>query len=302
MKKSNKIIGLACFAVAACIWAVLFCTFSENTFTLYPKGGFGIYPLNDSLAGGYSTVSLTEGDNSIVAEINVRSGKSYPYAGIGFNLMSREHRPTGHFDLSKFDTISIIAVSGRMRSITLRLLTDDPVYSRQGSYLTYRPLEIQVPVEKSFSEHKVPLSGFKTCEWWLAERGMEQDDGLTYFYRAALFEIFNGEGTLRGIPDEIEVKSAYMWGENRDFKKGMYLALAFLVILFAGFAILAFRKPVNKEQLKRRMERTASLLKTTDKSLAEIAIAVGEKSPARLESNFRKVYGVKPMDYRRKNA
>jgi len=241
MKKRNKIVGIAVFVVLACAWAGLFNAFKENVFTLYPAGGFGVYPLNDSIAGGYSTVELSQTENSIAAKVNIRSGKAYPYAGIGFNLMSRENRPVGHFDFSKYDSVAVVAVAGRMRSITLRLMTDDPVYSRAGAYLTYRPLEVQVPVEKSYSEQKVSLSSFNTKEWWLAERGMEDDDGLTYFYRTALLEIFNGEGALRGIPDEIEIKSVRMWGENRDFKKVMYFALGLYVLLLAGFVVLLRR-------------------------------------------------------------
>jgi transcriptional regulator GlxA family with amidase domain len=49
------------------------------------------------------------------------------------------------------------------------------------------------------------------------------------------------------------------------------------------------------------MEKAAHLLKTTDKSLAEIALEVGEKKVSRLERNFCKAYGLKPLEYRRKN-
>lgn len=299
-KRRNKVVGIVFFVLAAVIWGFLFNAFRENSFTLFPAGGYGVYSLTDSIAGGYSTVDLTQGENSIAAKINIRSGKAYPYAGIGFNMMARENRPVGHFDLSRYDSLAVVAVAGRMRSISLRVMTDDPVYSRAGAYLTYRPLEVQIPVEKTFSEQKVSLASFKTREWWLAERGMEQDDGLTYFYRTALLEVFNGEGSLRGIPDEIELRSIRMWGENRDFKKGMYFALGLYVLLLVGFAVLAFRKPKDKDELKSRMDQAARLLKTTDKSLAEIAIEVGEKSQSRLERNFKKFYGEKPLAYRRK--
>ena len=52
--------------------------------------------------------------------------------------------------------------------------------------------------------------------------------------------------------------------------------------------------------LKLQMEKVARLLKTTDKSLAEIAIDVGEKKVSCLERNFRKVYKLTPLEYRRK--
>ena len=50
------------------------------------------------------------------------------------------------------------------------------------------------------------------------------------------------------------------------------------------------------------MQETARLLTQTDKSVAEIAIAVGAKSASRLERDFCRLYGKKPLEYRKKNV
>jgi hypothetical protein len=115
-----------------------------------------------------------------------------------------------------------------------------------------------------------------------------------------LLEVFNGQGALRGIPDEIQVKSVRLWGENHDFKRGMFIGVGFLTLLFVCFVYMAFRRPQDAEAMRRKMEAVAGLLKRTDKSLAEIAIEVGESSVSRLEGNFRKIYGLSPLEYRRK--
>jgi hypothetical protein len=303
MSKISKVIGVAAFAVAFGVWGVVFLMFRNTALTMFPGGGYEVYALTDNAAGGYSTSDLTVGDSSIAAHINVRSGKAYPYAGIGFNLMSLNHRPSGYFDFSRFDSVAVVVTAGRMRTVTFRIMTNDPVYSRAGAYLTYRPLEVQLPVGASFAELKASLVDFKNKEWWLVAQGLDKDDGLSYFYNSAVFEVFNGESTLRGIPDDIELKSIRMWGENRDFQKGMFFAAGLLVFLLAGFVIFWVRASKAKQNpLQPEMEMAAKLLKTTDKSVAEIAIAVGEKSPSQFEGDFKKIYGKKPLDYRRENV
>lgn len=301
MRIRNKVIGFSFFLVAFALWGLFFTLFKGKSLELFPAKAFEIYTLTDHEAQGFSTSEVSVTDSLIDAEVNIRSGKAFPFAGFGFNLMSQNGRPTGHMDLSKFDSLELDVSTMRMNFIGLRLLTDDPQYSQKGLYLSYRPLETQVPVGRTFGSAKAAIADFKTTEWWLAGMGLEKDDGLTYLYRAMLLEVFNGQGTLRGIPDGIQVKSVRLWGENHDFKKGMYFGLGFLVLLFVCFVYRAFRKPKDRDALDHQMGKVARLLKETDKSLAEIAIEVGEKKVSCLERNFRKVYKIAPLEYRRKN-
>ena len=50
--------------------------------------------------------------------------------------------------------------------------------------------------------------------------------------------------------------------------------------------------------LTRRLERAASLLRTTDRSVAEICFAVGLHSVGSFTSSFSRMYGVSPTAYR----
>ena len=76
--------------------------------------------------------------------------------------------------------------------------------------------------------------------WWIAAMGMEEDDGLTYLHRAFSLEIVNGDGAMRGIPDEIEVKSVSAWGINRDFERTMFIVLALMVAVFVVLELKFF--------------------------------------------------------------
>ena len=299
------VLASAALVVLIALWVALFVTFRSTEQVLFPGGTYQVYPVTDSTVGGFSTVELSQSDSVISARVNIRSGMAYPYAGMGVNLLSIHNRPaSGYFDFSDYDSLIIDAETDRMRKIGVKILNDDPVYSQKNDYRSYRPMVSQVQVHKNGVA--VSMLDFKVPEWWFAMQGLEKDDGLRYMNRGMLFEITNGEGTMLGIPDEITVRSIKLWGENRTFKALMYVALAVIAAVYAGVVALAVRgsersvkKRVEKEEnLKSRMASAAKLLRESDRSVAEIAIAVGAGSPSSFEKDFVRIYGVKPLDYR----
>ncbi|MBS7272020.1 MAG: helix-turn-helix domain-containing protein [Fibrobacter sp.] len=299
------VLASAALVVLIALWVALFVTFRSTEQVLFPDGTYQVYPVTDSTVGGFSTVELSQSDSVISARVNIRSGMAYPYAGMGVNLLSIHNRPaSGYFDFSDYDSLIIDAETDRMRKIGVKILNDDPVYSQKNDYRSYRPMISQVQVRKNGVA--VSMLDFKVPEWWFAMQGLEKDDGLRYMNRGMLFEITNGEGTMLGIPDEITVRSIKLWGENRTFKALMYVALAVIAAVYAGVVALAVRgsersvkKRVEKEEnLKSRMASAAKLLRESDRSVAEIAIAVGAGSPSSFEKDFVRIYGVKPLDYR----
>ena len=299
------VLASAALVVLIALWVALFVTFRSTEQVLCPGGTYQVYPVTDSTVGGFSTVELSQSDSVISARVNIRSGMAYPYAGMGVNLLSIHNRPaSGYFDFSDYDSLIIDAETDRMRKIGVKILNDDPVYSQKNDYRSYRPMVSQVLVRKNGVA--VSMLDFKVPEWWFAMQGLEKDDGLRYMNRGMLFEITNGEGTMLGIPDEITVRSIKLWGENRTFKALMYVALAVIAAVYAGVVALAVRgsersvkKRVEKEEnLKSRMASAAKLLRESDRSVAEIAIAVGAGSPSSFEKDFVRIYGVKPLDYR----
>lgn len=60
----------------------------------------------------------------------------------------------------------------------------------------------------------------------------------------------------------------------------------------------AFGEPPHQYLLTRRMERAAALLRTTDRSVAEICLAVGLTSVGSFTSRFGRTYGMSPTAYR----
>jgi AraC-like DNA-binding protein len=59
-----------------------------------------------------------------------------------------------------------------------------------------------------------------------------------------------------------------------------------------------FGEPPHKYLLTRRLERAAALLRNTDRSVAEICVAVGLRSVGSFTTSFGRAFGLTPTAYR----
>lgn len=60
----------------------------------------------------------------------------------------------------------------------------------------------------------------------------------------------------------------------------------------------AFGETPHQYLLTRRLERAAALLRTTDRSVIEICLAVGLSSVGSFTTSFRRMFGTSPLGYR----
>jgi AraC-like DNA-binding protein len=60
----------------------------------------------------------------------------------------------------------------------------------------------------------------------------------------------------------------------------------------------AFGEPPHAYLLTRRLERAATLLRTTDRSVSDICLSVGLQSVGSFTTSFTRTYGVSPTAYR----
>ena len=262
MKKNNRIVkwlGVLAFSAMLVMWGVEFWRSCDDFVEFFPERTFDIFPLNDSAVGGFSTSEVQLTDTLLIASVNIRTGKAFTYAGVGFNLKSVGKRPAGLLDLTKFDSLEVRVASKRMNSMKLRILTDDPVYTHNGDYATLRVLEKDIPSapyllmggsKERFAVSKIALSEFKVPEWWLSSQGLEKDDGMTYLSRASFFEIASGGSTLRGIPDEMEIRYVRIWCDNSEYRKTLYGVLACILFGFVLFYVYALKTRGGKDAKK----------------------------------------------------
>ena len=257
--KKNKWLGASIFLALLVAWGVLYFRSGDSAVELFPERTFDVFPLNDSAMGGFSTSEVQLTDTLLIASVNIHSGRAFTYAGAGFNLKSVDRRPVGLYDLTKFDSMEVRVASKRMNSMKLRILTDDPVYTRNGDYATLRVLEKDIPSapyllmggsKERFAVSKIALSEFKVPEWWLSSQGLEKDDGMTYLGRASFFEIVSGGSTLRGIPDEMEIRYIRLWKDNADDRKTLYGMLAGILLGLVLFCVYALKSRGGKNAKK----------------------------------------------------
>lgn len=249
--KKKIVFGIVALVALVAAWCVIFLQNKNVSLDVFPAKTFEVVPLNDQETGGYSTSEVARSDTNVVASVNIRSGRAFPYAGFAFNLRSVENRPVEFLDLSKFDSVEVAVASKRMKSVSLRLLTDDPVYTRKGNLQSFRVLVKNVAsipylgsagAKERYASTKFALSDFKVSEWWLTAQGLDEDDGLTYFHRAVMLEVVNGDGVLRGIPDEFEIRSIRLWGVDYHFVKVMVGILFVIFVMFTFFFYKLFRR------------------------------------------------------------
>ena len=257
--KKMKWWGVPVFLALLVVWGFFYYRSGEAALELFPARTFEIFPLNDSAVGGFSTSEVQVTDTLLTSSVTIRLGKAFSYAGVGFNLKSMDKRPVGLLDLTKYDSIEVRVASKRMKSMNVRILTDDPVYSRNGDYATLRVLEKQIPSspyllmggpKERFAVSKFSLSEFRVPEWWFSQQGLEKDDGKTYLNRASFFEIVSGGSTLRGIPDDMEIRYVRIWGNNAEQKKILYASLVVILlglVLFVGFSLKSCRRENAKK-------------------------------------------------------
>lgn len=229
------------FVILASLWVAAFLGFRANELTISPTTTYEIYALTDRDVGGFSDCELVRADSVITANVNIHSGMAYPYAGVGFNLMSVDHRPSADFfDFSRFDSIEVLVETGRMRNVSVRVLNNDPIYSKDNEYASYRPLQRSTAVGKGVVS--LSLQDLNVPDRWFAIRGLDKDDGMKYLQRGVMLEVFNGEGTMLGIPDEIKLFSVRLWGVNRGFVMTMYVVLGLMVLLWIASLIWIRRR------------------------------------------------------------
>jgi AraC-like DNA-binding protein len=60
----------------------------------------------------------------------------------------------------------------------------------------------------------------------------------------------------------------------------------------------AFGETPHRYLLTRRLERAAALLRTTDRSIADVCLSVGLRSIGSFTTSFGRIYGMSPAAYR----
>ncbi len=231
--------------------AAFFFHFQTESIVLWPHPEDLEYPriYSDSREGGFSTAEFFESGNALAMRAILNSGIYHPHAGVEFRLLKGvEALSLQGVDFSNVDSVFITFRSNA--DVTLVFYTADPVVSKAGDVLSLRPVRLDVPATRYYTESRLPLSLARTNKIWFDMNGVEPDS-LLYLDRVIQVAVETGKGALLGLPTEIEIQKLEFLGANR-FARRLCL---FILILVTCIYFLGILKIYGKSSTKRNDTR-----------------------------------------------
>lgn len=227
MKRLFRLSTVLYAAVVAVLAAVCF-LFHTKTFSLWPGKLPRAY--TDAREGGFSTAKVSATDSAVSFEAVLHSGLYHPHAGVEFSLLDGfESFSEEGLDFSDMD--SAVVEFRATSDVVLVFYTKDPLATRPGDVLSLRPLRLDIPATRSYSEHRVSLSGLRPSAIWFDIHGLEQDENLFLgdVFRVA---VETGRGTLLGLPTELDIRKLEIFGENRVLIRTCLFILILTTVLY----------------------------------------------------------------------
>lgn len=214
------------YVASIAVLAAVYGTFHRKTLVLWP-GASGIPRIyTDSREGGFSSAGFLESDSIVAISAVLNSGLYHPHAGIEFPLLGGlESLSLSGVDFSDMDSVAIEFRANA--DVALVLFTRDPAVSRPSDVLSFRPLRMDVPATRFYSEKRLPLSLLRPGELWLDMHGIEHDENL-YLDDVLLVSVETGRGSLLGLPTEIEIRKLEFFGTNRVL---IWICLVILILV-----------------------------------------------------------------------
>ncbi|MBP5248118.1 MAG: hypothetical protein J6Z31_09725 [Fibrobacter sp.] len=230
---------------------VFYFRFQTESVVLWPHQENFEHPriYTDLREGGFSTAEFMESDNALAINATLNSGIYHPHAGVEFRLLKGvEALSLQGLDFSNIDSVFITFRSNA--DVALVFYTVDPKVSKVGDVLTLRPVRLDVPATRHYTEHRLPLSLARTSKIWFDIHGVEPDS-LLYLDRVVQVAVETGKGALLGLPTEIEIQKLELLGKNRLTR---CLCLVIL-ILVTGIYLWGILKIYGKSSTSRKNAR-----------------------------------------------
>lgn len=252
MKRFSWRLTLSYVACIAVLFAIYGC-FHRKSLVLWPGASASPRIYTDAREGGFSVADFFESDSAIAISAVLNSGLYHPHAGIEFPLLSgMESLSLSGVDFSGLDSVSITFRANA--DVALILFTRDPQISRPGDVLSFRPLRMEIPATRFYSEKRLPLSLLKPSELWFDLRGIEQDGNL-FLEDVLQVSIETGRGALLGLPTEIEIRKLEFFGTNRVLVRICLIILVLVTVFYVRSMVKYGKKVANPENVGRSVRK-----------------------------------------------
>lgn len=239
------------YVVSLMAVAIFYFRFQSESHVLWPNPDSLEHPriYTDLREGGFSTAEFLEKDSVLAIQAILNSGIYHPHAGAEFRLLQGvESLSLQGVDFSNIDSVAITFRSNA--DIALVFYTVDPKISKVGDVLSLRPVRLDIPATRYYTEHRLPLSRVRTNPIWFDMQGVEPDS-LLYLDHVAQVAVETGKGALLGLPTEIEIQKLEFLGTNRCTR---FLCLIILVLV-TGIYLWGILKIYGKPSTGRKDAR-----------------------------------------------
>ncbi|MBL6447702.1 helix-turn-helix transcriptional regulator [Fulvivirga sp. 29W222] len=133
----------------------------KNDLVIFPNHTITTY--NDHVYNGTSQLNNIKllDTSKLIFSYTLRDGFQHPHIGIQFN-----HPSKPNFDLSQYDYVEVDLQAENSKSIPIIINLKSPDYFTDYDTVRYRPMWYELSYEKDQSTYRLPLSDFRTPNWW----------------------------------------------------------------------------------------------------------------------------------------
>lgn len=202
----------------------------------------------DSIDHGQSQISLSLGEQGVMAQWQFGPGFSFPYVGV--NWMLEDHEGNC-LNLSSVDHIQLQFAQTEVQSFSIYLSEFLPEWSKANKWESYRPRSVRVwSADAQKEELKIPLGHFAVPDWWYVDQSEaphQVGENLSAICRMGLS--FGGKDGEKG---QILIKSLVLVGDKRFVLLGWFL-FALVLVLSAVFGFREYR--LSRRQIRQLQAR-----------------------------------------------
>ncbi len=206
-----------------------------NGYAIFPSSGrFKVNPQSDlSQPAGRSEVrDLAVTDTGVSFSYVLRHGYSYPYAGVGINLIDSSKNDSSGIDLSKYDELIIDFGSSTPKGdMKIYITSFIKGYTDMPRPMSWQVLEKTVPVSGDVEQQVHELKDFKTPNWWYDLNKLNYTEvPLQLFDNCLGLVIESGDYEQKGVAVDVIIKRIIL-------RKDVTLFTIWMLVLTISYAL-----------------------------------------------------------------
>lgn len=199
---SGIIIAVLCGTIVQSAFRVYDIKFQNRQITTYDDR------LEKHSTGNSEVLSIDRDSSHITISYILKSGFSFPYAGIVIPLNSNNKN---FLDCNPFNKLNIRISSKRLFDCKLYLKVFDPAVSQNNDPLSERYLKKDLILDSTPVTISIPLKQFTTPEWWYQKNNLTlKDVAPTDLSKVTSLQIESGSTAQTGVIDTLTISRIYL--------------------------------------------------------------------------------------------